>query len=272
MGISRTGPRRRTRDDDDVTSTSSEDTDPTVEDACLEEKKFFGSLPLSPELILSGQEFLKEHCSFSGEAQYMIFMKYVQDMKTGREQRDKARRQVYLCRCPGGRYNDIVLLQFRDIVVKPFVHGGKEIWTTFRNGKNRGHAKDMLLSVERTMASMVELPAGLDVFLQEVETLKLTRPGDRPFEGLTTRGVGNILYRKKLGVTTYAFRKHFAARVYAETGGDKIKVSHRMGHANPKMTEAFYLSAAMIPVVEAYKAKNQIDGNKFCLPDAFYVC
>ena len=62
-----------------------------------------------------------------------------------------------------------------------------------------------------------------------------------------------MLRRLGIGLTTYAFRKHYAARVYAETN-DKKKVAERMGHANPKMAEAFYMSMEMMPTVRAYRS------------------
>ena len=158
----------------------------------------------------------------------------------------------------GGRCNCITNMQYRDIGWRLFEHGGREITLTYRNGKNRNHAKDTFLSTERENANLIEPPKFLDEFLQEVDMKKHTDPLDRPFEGITTNSIGRLMRKFKYGVTTYGFRKHFAARIFAE-GEDKLEVSRRIGHANTKQAEAFYLNQEMMDLVKEYQAKNRVD-------------
>jgi integrase len=178
-------------------------------------------------------------------------------------QHHRAAVALYFMSLTGGRLDDIINLQYGFIQRFPFAAGGHEYWCTFRNGKNRSHAKDELKSIERTEANLVKAPRYLETFMMEIEMYGKVREMECPFGGITTNSVGYLLRKYETGVTTYSFRKHFAARVFAETD-DKLQVSSRLGHANPKMA-TFYMSAAMKPVVDEYKGHIKRTGKIFNL-------
>jgi integrase len=166
---------------------------------------------------------------------------------------------LYLMALTGGRYSDIVQIQYRDIDVTEHVGaGGISLgWRVdyhFRVGKNRPGTKYKHYGNERTDRCLVHLPAGGDTWMRELAEKKRKDPDGYPFKDMTTSQAGAALRKIGLGLTTYSFRKHYAARIYAEMN-DKKKVSERMGHANTKMAEAYYMSLEMMSVVREYRAR-----------------
>jgi integrase len=166
---------------------------------------------------------------------------------------------LYLMGVMGGRYSDIVQLQYRDIEAHEIRDDkqnltGYEFEVHYRTGKNRPAAKYKHWGRDTTEKTLLNLPLGARVFFDEVRQKKMSDPEGYPFQKTNTSQAGAALRNLGLGLTTYSFRKHYTARVYAELG-DKKKVAERMGHANPKMTEAFYMSMEMMPVVRAYREK-----------------
>lgn len=167
---------------------------------------------------------------------------------------------LYLVGVLGGRFHDISLVKYAQLAVallEPARHqrkGDRMLQATFTEGKNHGnHVKNTQVVEEDTSLSLIRPLAYAETFYQDVAMMQERGFGDqRPFEGLTTNGIGGLLRRMSAGFTTYALRQHYAARWFAQSG-DKHIVAQKMGHANPKKTEAFYMTVEMLPVVQAYR-------------------
>ena len=101
--------------------------------------------------------------------------------------------------------------------------------------------------------SLIRPPTGFYGLQQTLEACNDEE--EMPFECLDTSVVGAVLRDLRpegMEVTTRCFRKHFAARAFAESGGDPKKVSERLGHDNLRMGGAFYLGLDGDDVVDEY--------------------
>jgi ribosomal protein L9 len=164
---------------------------------------------------------------------------------------------LWLLTMCGCRNSCLMKLSYRDMAVFTEGEGDiewskEELWITLRTGKNRGKPQDKHLCVEEVAHNLVAPPGGWSGFQQEVKIKAKTHPNGKPFGDQSTSKVLEALRQAGLRITTYHFRKHFTARVYAETG-DKDKVARRMGHRVAKNAEAFYMGPEMKPVVDEYK-------------------
>lgn len=159
---------------------------------------------------------------------------------------------LFLVGLLGPRFNGITKTEYRDFIIDEDPHrpGEQRVTIHVRRDKNKSDAKSKGMITESTGVTLLKKPEGWSAFVANCRLCQGSTA--TPFGHLTTSKVGAILRKIGAGVTTYGFRKHYAARVYAETGCKK-KVSERMGHVNTKMAEAFYLCGQVLKVVDLYQ-------------------
>ena len=159
---------------------------------------------------------------------------------------------LYLMSLIGGRYCNVVKLRYCDVVVERDADLGVGIRVIYRGGKTFEGVEDAHQEIDWVAENAIPTPEGWDEFIKELDNNATSTV--RPFEGDESNKCLAQMRAGKVGLTTYCFRKHFAARIYAHSGRDSQEVARRMGHKNPRMAPAFYLTAGMIPVVEMYEA------------------
>ena len=99
---------------------------------------------------------------------------------------------------------------------------------------------------------ILNVPAGFGQFIEEVAYHKEKGEGHfLPFSGLCIDSAAKIMGGLGLACRTRNFRKHFAARIFAETG-DVSKVADALNHSSKKMARAYYLTMEGEEVVDEY--------------------
>jgi integrase len=162
---------------------------------------------------------------------------------------------LYMMALTGLRFSDLGHIEYRDISVEEYEHQGKtyhRIGLTIRRGKNYKKAQDTRNCWENTHRCLINQPPGFAVWLAGVVHLK-DKDKDKKAFPMTTATANRKMRKAKCEGTTYGYRKHYAARVWVEEEGDKVKVASRMGHANLKMADAFYRSLADSRVEGEYR-------------------
>jgi hypothetical protein len=133
----------------------------------------------------------------------------------------------------------------------------EEFWANFRRGKNRKKVQHKFFCHEDVADNSLVLDAEVWAELKKEFRAKAgSHPNQKPFGDITTQSINEALKSLDFEETTYHFRKHFAARVYAHSGGNKSEVARRLGHrGNDHNAEAFYMGAEMAPLVKYYQKK-----------------
>ena len=136
-----------------------------------------------------------------------------------------------------------------------FIPGG--IRLTIRGGKVAGQKPVNRIQLTALYSKcVIEAPRSMVILRQCLEA-----SGNKkglPFSHLSTNEVGKMLRELRkddIEVTSRCFRKQFAARKFAEEGGDTLRVSQAMRHGNIKMGGAFYCGINGQPAVEEYCQK-----------------
>ena len=166
---------------------------------------------------------------------------------------------LYIMGLTGLRLVDVRRLRMCDVLFKEGhsqLEIGPSLRVKVRYGKTIKKTSKALPVESKLDRCLIQAPAAFRHFQSVVSDCVRKKEIDAEFfTGLETSTVGAILRDLRpegMEVTTRCFRKHFAARAYAESGGNPTEASRRLGHSNPRMGGAFYLGLDGDHVVEEY--------------------
>jgi hypothetical protein len=158
---------------------------------------------------------------------------------------------LYLMGLTGLRMVDVHHLRVCDILFKP-----EGMRLKVRYGKTIKSTTKALPLEAKYRKCLIDKPACFGQFEAVVKNCMATGDiNEKYFACVNAGNVGELLRGLRgegVEVTTRCFRKHFAARAYAESGGDAIATSKALGHNNTRMGGAFYLGLDGDHVVEEY--------------------
>jgi len=129
----------------------------------------------------------------------------------------------------------------------------EEIHLAITSGKGIKETKDHYTAYSKLSDCLLPTPKSYLKWRNWVLACKRAGgPGRLVFPGLCTNESNDVLRRLERDPYTKAWRKHFAARVFAETG-DRQEVSRRLGHKNAQEMHSFYLNIQSEAVVDEYR-------------------
>lgn len=162
---------------------------------------------------------------------------------------------LYLQTLCGVRFDDLGALRVRHINYSVGCEGPR-IRFEVRVSKN-GCGPDHTRQVDELLEGcLIPAPEAFMEFMERLVWLKANEPDCEYFCNTSTDKANQALEGAGVRMRTKNFRKHYSARVWAESNGNMQEVARRMGHSSQRSAR-FYISCLNEPVVEQYRQRER---------------